>query len=89
MSPKRIERNAEVALIAIYRAWAREGEFPLSPRELGDRIGCKAGPLPDAAVVAFMLDKGWLTGTTEHFALSPIGRRQAERVMAVKSASHP
>lgn len=81
MSPKRIERNAEVALIAIYRAWAREGGHPLSLSEIGGRIGYNAGQQPDDAVVAFMLDKGWLTGATEQLELSPVGRLQAERVM--------
>lgn len=66
-----------VALVAIHRAWAREGPAPLSREEIAVRIGLKSVNLLEPSVLELMTSRGWLSQKPLGYELTPSGLAMA------------
>lgn len=75
----RAEKKAQVALVAMYRAWVREGAFPLTTEQISDRVGLKNKQF-DASVLELMVSRGWLTNLPCGYELTTAGIEAARGI---------
>ena len=79
MNPDLAEKKAQVALVAMHRAWVREGAFPLTMSEISDRAGLKNKQF-ELSVLDLMVSKGWLTNLPLGYELTPWGIEAARAI---------
>jgi hypothetical protein len=80
-SAKRVERNAEVALVAMYRCFVTEGIEKLKRAEISERAGYKTRDKPDDAVFVLIVSSGWSAQRGDEFMLTSAGRDKARRLL--------
>ena len=82
MNAKKLERDACVAVLAMYRSSSVEGITQLTRADIADRVGYKdIGKLRDS-VLKLMIDKAWIVPISDGFELTPPGRIKAEEIIA-------
>jgi hypothetical protein len=76
MNSDRAEKKGQVALVAMYRAWVREGAFPLTIAEVSGRAGLQNEQF-EPGVFDLMVSKGWLRNLPSGYELTAAGLEAA------------
>ncbi|WP_311267211.1 hypothetical protein [Sphingobium sp. WCS2017Hpa-17] len=81
VSVHKTEKTAQVALVALFRAYKVEGLESLRPDEIAGRIGYKKSQQLDEAVLLYLIKQGWASQAGSELALSALGRMKAEQIL--------